>query len=98
MTSEPVTAVIVIERTSGLSISQSEMCVVSQAIQYKQACKSDAKLHMKYWSNNANTESYVMSWQAYNIMHTSANNTHMQPSIMIELSCTKCALLFLIAQ
>ena len=53
---------------------------------------------MKYWSNNANTESYVMSWQAYNIMHTSANNTHMQPSIMIELSCTKCALLFLIAQ
>ena len=31
MTSEPVTAVIVIERTSGLSISLSEMCVVSQA-------------------------------------------------------------------
>ena len=31
--------------------------VVSQAIQYKYTCKSDAELYMKCWSNNANTKS-----------------------------------------
>ena len=47
MTSEPpVTAVIVMERTSGLSI-RNEWSIVSQAIQYKQACKSDTELYMK---------------------------------------------------
>ena len=49
MTSEPVSAVIVTERTSELSIIKEwSSTYVSQAIQYKKVCKSDAELYMKY--------------------------------------------------